>query len=558
MRVYLGALLALICLLPLIGLGQTGIADNKAQEAFAIALAEAHSRTHLIGQDMKPFRIHAEITSDMAIRAAGNGTFDTEWVDGSHWKREIHFADFQGTELRNDEGHPWIRQSTAPAPIRISEISRYLFVHLPNSASAEYQVTESPGEGQPGQTIECYSTTRPTPRDGFTRFYRWCFDSTTGLLASEDLPLDTHVAFEKYVSFQGKQVPTSIRAMVGNIPSLRLNVSYFALDADALDTISPSADMKRVVERGPRPNPEDWTRGTVLQQSEGALPPDTPAAYKHVPVAVHIALGEDGHPFDIAVEEAPTEAMAQAALKAAMDWVYQPFRLKGQAERVQFFATVKFSKQSTSSPDSETTTALGPVSQETLAMLFKLLHLNTRIIGLERKNIEQQQSKLPPWYPIGVWNAQVAAVLQINPLEIAFPIYQKHLSEQDAQKFVELLSTPEGQELIQHVFDLETADIEAGRNVREDQKTILDEAIAQGRAEHLDTTKSLDSSERKAILAWAQSLQFQQAVAGVKQIFPEFQKAVDDKGFEVADTVALAHKKELQEAHNAYESSHPH
>ena len=108
--------------------------------------------------------------------------------------------------MRNDFGHSWIERSSDAMPLRITQLLRYIVIHLPNSTgAAAYVVSESTAIGENGEALTCYSATQPPYADGFSRRYRWCFDTTSGVLVSEDMPLNMHIVYGDYVAFQSKQ-----------------------------------------------------------------------------------------------------------------------------------------------------------------------------------------------------------------------------------------------------------------------------------------------------------------------------------------------------------------
>ena len=315
----------------------------KAQEDFALAVAAAHARTSLFVADSKPFSIHAAVVSGLALRGIGKGTYDNQWIDAQHWYRVIQFPDFQQSEMRNDSGHSWIEQSDDTIPLRIGELLRVIVIHVPSSTGASgYLVSESSVAGDDGEALTCYSATPPTPPDGFQRRFRWCFDRVSGLLVSQDMPLNRHVSYSNYIDFQGKQEFTHVRVTSGSLPVLDAEIQYSPLDMHALDGAMPSKGMHRSASAGSSPNPEELGKGTVEYRFSPSLPSGTPDEDKKKPVELQFQVSADNQLVDAYVEDAPTIEMAEAALQASRRFTFTPLTLDGKPVGNRFYYSVWF------------------------------------------------------------------------------------------------------------------------------------------------------------------------------------------------------------------------
>jgi hypothetical protein len=324
-------------------LAQSPQSGSKAQEDFALAVARAHSRTSLFGRDAPPVDIKATAISYLALHGTGKGTYDNQWVDAEHWRREIRFTDFQQSEMRNDSGHSWIEESSDAMPIRIAQLLRFVVIHVPNSASAaQYVVSESSATGEEGEPTTCFSTSEPSSVDGYARNLRWCFNTATGLLVSQDFPLAMHAVFSHYVAFGDKQEYTKVHVTVGSLPVLDIDIAYSALQPDALKDLSPLSTMHRTESAGAAPNPDEWQRATVEYRYSPPLPPGTPDVLKSKPVPLHFYIGADTAVLDACVEDAPTEAMAEAALDAARKYTFTALLVDGKPVRNNLYESVWF------------------------------------------------------------------------------------------------------------------------------------------------------------------------------------------------------------------------
>lgn len=344
---------------------QTGDNHGRVQEDFAIAVAKAHALTNPFVAGAAPFTIHATAVSDLALHGAGKGTYENQWVDAQHWQRIIRFPDFQETEMRNDSGRSWFERSAELSPIRIIQVLRFVVIHLPGSKSASgYAVSESAAVSDQGAPVTCYSATAAPRSDGFDRHYRWCFDPSSGLLASEDYPLDLHITYGNYIPFQDKQVFTKVRVTASGIPVLGLDIQYALLDPHALDGLAPTDAMKRSGRASSAPNPEEVEHGTVEYRYSPPLPAGTPEGAGNQSVVLQFYLGADNILRDASLERTPTQAMGEAALQAAKRFTFTPYTVNGVPVPNRFYQSIWFQDGSTSGSTSSDDASAGSASRE--------------------------------------------------------------------------------------------------------------------------------------------------------------------------------------------------
>ena len=342
---------------------QTGDNHGKDQQDFAIAVAKAHALTNPFGAGAAPFTVHATAVSTLALRGVGKGTYENQWVDAQHWQRIIRFPDFQQTEMRNDSGPSWYERSAELLPIRVMQVLRFVVIHLPGKKSvSSYAVSESAAVSDQGAPVTCYSATAAPRPDGFDRHYRWCFDSSSGLLASEDYPLDLHITYGNYIPFQGKQEFTKVHVTESGIPVLDLDIQYAPLDPHALSGLAPTAAMKQIGSASPGPNSEEVEHGTVEYRYSPPLPGGTPEGAANRPVIVQVYLGADNTLRDASLERAPTLAMGEAALQAAKKFTFTPRTVNGVAVPNRFYQSIWFQNGSTSGTTGSDNASAGSAS----------------------------------------------------------------------------------------------------------------------------------------------------------------------------------------------------
>ena len=234
-------------------------------------------------------------------------------------------------------------------PIRVMQVLQFVGTHLPGKKSVSaYAVSESAAVSDQGTPVTCYSATAAPRADGFDRQYRWCFDSSSGLLVSEDYPLNLHITYGNFIAFQGKQVFSKVHVTESGIAVLDLDIEYAPLDPHALDGLAVTGTMKQISRASPAANAEEVERGTVEYRYSPPLPGGTPEGAANQPVVVQVYLGADNTLHDASLERAPTLAMGEAALEAAKKFTFTPRTVNGVPVPNRFYESIWFQNGSTS------------------------------------------------------------------------------------------------------------------------------------------------------------------------------------------------------------------
>ncbi|HLI77897.1 MAG TPA: hypothetical protein VKV02_13205, partial [Acidobacteriaceae bacterium] len=232
---------------------------------------------------------------------------------------------------------------SGPMPIRVAEMLRVVVIHVPSStAASRLNVSESPEVDERGEPVVCYAAAAPATSDGFPRRARWCFSKATGLLASQDLPLDNHIVYSNYIEFQGKHEFTHVHVTSGSLAVLDIDIRYASLDPHTLDGSLPDTTMHRSATAGATPNPDELRKGTVEYRVNPPLPPGTSASDGKQPVQLQFYVSADNVVLDAVVEDAPTQAMAEAALQAAPKFTFTPQTIDGKPAANRFYYSVWF------------------------------------------------------------------------------------------------------------------------------------------------------------------------------------------------------------------------
>lgn len=89
-------------------------------------------------------------------------------------------------------------------------------------------------------------------------------------------------------------------------------------------------------------NPEEWGKDAVEYRYSPALPVGTPDAVKDKAAHVYFQVSADNRVLDACLEDAPTMAMAEAALQAAKKFTFTPLSLDGKPVGSRFYSSIWF------------------------------------------------------------------------------------------------------------------------------------------------------------------------------------------------------------------------
>ena len=562
---YIAALFGLLILPAFTVCAQSDKSPDSPEEAFALALAKAHAHTSLFTADTAPFRIRAEATSALALRATGKGVFEEERADEHHWRRSIRFPDFEASALSNDNRPFWNVMSTNFMPIRASELFRLSLLHIPGTAgAARYSVEQSSAVSDDGISLSCFSTAPSPAPDSAPKAFKWCFDMSTGLLYSEDLQPGTHVTFSGYIPFDGKQEFTRVHATTAGLTILDITLEYSILEPNALQNLTPSPGMKREAPAMSRPAPDEWTRGSLVNLPHPALPPGTDGAAANDPVILHFMIGPNGKALDASVEKAPTEAMAEAALKAASEVRLTPFQLDGIPTVVNFFFSMTFSHPEGGTPpaaeaqNSEASTssaqqaAENPIRLDQLRKIFEALHLTELSNNMLRQQTAKEANKLPPWWPPSVLAEMTEKAEQVDLAPIDLPYYQKCYSEKDARFLIHLFEIPGGYAYVRSAMNAEAEEELQGTSPEDARHHIMksDHGLSSGLFAQLDAE---DRHQAELDFSGPRDAVMSRCIQGASKKATE---AVGKAQVEAIQDVVKAHREDLDAAEARFDSEH--
>ena len=198
-----------------------------------------------------------------------------------------------------------------------------------------------------------------------------------------------------------------------------------------------------------------------------------------------------------------------------------------------------------------------PATEATLRRYFEVCHFATHnregLVG----QFATQQKTLPAWYPEDLWNDTVDAVLKIDAVEVAVPVYQNYYSEEGTQNAIRLFVTPRGQAMIAKVYGKTLEQEGEGDDAVQARRKALAAERAHEDSEVRQIVQSMTPKEEREVAAFVQSAEWKRMNDLSDQVYAAFNQAYMVKQKEVMHAVALEHKEELRRALRAYKATHP-
>lgn len=197
-----------------------------------------------------------------------------------------------------------------------------------------------------------------------------------------------------------------------------------------------------------------------------------------------------------------------------------------------------------------------PVTEEQLRTYFKVCHIESFSLQITHEKMEQRRKHLPDWYPQSVWDEIEQAIDNIDLPQVALPIYQKYLSEEDAGWLIKFSATPQVQKLIRSILEKDRALQHEGV----DPTQARDEAVARVAEEEENAELSrlaalMTPADERELKLRAPHLQQMQPL--LAQLRAEYSQALKDRQTDLAKAITSKHAAELSEAKRTFEADHP-
>ena len=198
-----------------------------------------------------------------------------------------------------------------------------------------------------------------------------------------------------------------------------------------------------------------------------------------------------------------------------------------------------------------------PATDATLRRYFEVCHFAvSNREGLE-KQFEQQKKTLPPWYPADLWTETIAAVIDIDVVEVSIPVYQRFYSEEGTQNAIKLFVTPAGQAMVNQVHSKTIEEVSVGDPIAVARRKALADLKAKEDAEVGEMLKSMTPKEEQQVAAFVHSAEWIRINSLSDQVYKAFNEAYLARQKEVMHAVALKHRDELVKALRDYKAAHP-
>lgn len=198
-----------------------------------------------------------------------------------------------------------------------------------------------------------------------------------------------------------------------------------------------------------------------------------------------------------------------------------------------------------------------PATVATLRRYFEVCHFAVRNRQALEAQFAVQQKTLPAWYPADLWSETVEAVRNVDVVEVAIPVYQKYYSEDATQNAIRLFVTPQGQAMVNKVYEKTIEQVSAGDSVTEARKKVLAEERATEDADIRQMFKSMTPEQERETATFVQTAEWKHMNAISDQVFQDFIATYLARQKEAMRAVALQHQTELRQALQDYKAAHP-
>ncbi|MGB7986960.1 MAG: hypothetical protein WCF54_17480 [Terracidiphilus sp.] len=170
---------------------------------------------------------------------------------------------------------------------------------------------------------------------------------------------------------------------------------------------------------------------------------------------------------------------------------------------------------------------------------------------------QAQRLKLPAWYPQAIWNEIVKAVEDIDVVDVALPVYQRYISEEAGQNAILLFVTPEGQAMVNKVYDRAIQHESSGDSALEARRKALADLKDEEDAKIHKMLDSMTPVQHRAVEAFVRSEEWKRINANSGQIAKEFNLVYVAKQEQIAKEITQSHQMDFTKAIREYRAAHP-
>lgn len=341
---------ALVAAAPLARADKENTAELNANLQKAAAASSPNT------QGLKPW--HMKIAAqlfDWKGNPTGAGTIEEWWMGPGNEKRVFAFPTYQGTEIRTPDGI-WRSSGLGSAPMLIDMI----VTQIVDPTAAQEKMTGSKPTARTlqlgGVTLPCIMLARPNNRvaDPPIGLYpSWCTEPGKDTIRVFVDDGGITIVRNAVSSFQGKDVPMELSITLNGTVLASAQVSDVSLDGMPTAPFTASSDMVKVnstftVLKGKKLENQASHRDEPDFTQVHSQPNPMTRATNGLPqgdIEVRLWVGEDGQIRDMLLQSYPQADAAQVTLDAVRHWVFNPYKVGGQA--VPVTGTLDFEINST-------------------------------------------------------------------------------------------------------------------------------------------------------------------------------------------------------------------
>jgi hypothetical protein len=193
-----------------------------------------------------------------------------------------------------------------------------------------------------------------------------------------------------------------------------------------------------------------------------------------------------------------------------------------------------------------------PITREQLQQFFTSLNYFESQRSFLHNGLEAKFKTMPAWFPRSVWQDAENHIEAIDLVTVALPIYQKYISQEQADALILLLDGPTGQEIARLMTGRALQALQTGARGSAADEIAIKASNAGGDSEiFAKRIRELDPNQRDKMLPAFQRLQLVW-----KQIDDEQDKAFNLKANEVLQAVLKQHNSELLSAQRTAGQTH--
>jgi TonB family protein len=310
-------------------LGANG--KSYVAERFLSRIKKARELSDPRMEESKPFHLHA------SFQAGENapGTYEETWLAPTKWRRQAQLGSVTVVESRSD--NKFYRKFTGSdfSPRQIDSFLDGMDGPLPRTDGS----FQEPDWGQSAVQLDGIDMVRvargqvDSKNQPISGQAYW-FDSAGLLRAAYVQPRTT--TYNNFEAWNGKQIPRHAELAENGVRLMVTSIDQIELPAETTDSLFILDGVKPEIigDSGNSDGPD-----LVQPQPIYRVKPENPPS-GHGTVLVDVQMDTHGHVLTAKVRQSVSQALDDAAVRAAMQWEFTPMLIKGK--RVPGFATLRF------------------------------------------------------------------------------------------------------------------------------------------------------------------------------------------------------------------------